>query len=324
MPYIKGGGAQKDSGLPAVEDVFHANDVYINNVLVALWQTPQASAALAKDAPATQVDIGEFDALYLSTAASLPPQNISTASIENNVVEQGYRGTPTSTLLPNPETQTTGAVPTGKVEPVESDGFGGLLIPESTPSGDPQDLAEWLRDRLDEGRRGMWNRVSPPAPPAKGGGPAISPGNPNIINMWRSIGLSQFTNNDQTAWCAGFMNFALKQCGYKWLIDASSWTIRNSPGKYGATAIPLNQGKPGDIALFSFGHVAFVYRAVNGTYSFVGGNQGGGELTAKSPNNNNPVASCVSESWAPGGTPACSPGRYGEAALVGLWRPGKV
>ena len=36
MPYIKGGGAQKDSGLPAVEDVFHANDVYINNVLVAI------------------------------------------------------------------------------------------------------------------------------------------------------------------------------------------------------------------------------------------------------------------------------------------------
>ena len=40
MPYVKGGGAQKDSGLPAVQDVFYSENVYANNVPVALWQKP--------------------------------------------------------------------------------------------------------------------------------------------------------------------------------------------------------------------------------------------------------------------------------------------
>ena len=45
MAYIKGSGAQKDSSNPAVEDVFHSPDVFINHVAVALWDVPQASLA---------------------------------------------------------------------------------------------------------------------------------------------------------------------------------------------------------------------------------------------------------------------------------------
>jgi hypothetical protein len=45
MPYIKGGGAQKNSGLPAVSDVYHSDNVYANFVPVALWQDPQGSEA---------------------------------------------------------------------------------------------------------------------------------------------------------------------------------------------------------------------------------------------------------------------------------------
>ena len=47
MPYIQGGGAQKNSGLPAVQDVYHSPDVYANFVPVALWQDPQGSEAAA-------------------------------------------------------------------------------------------------------------------------------------------------------------------------------------------------------------------------------------------------------------------------------------
>ena len=315
MPYIPG---KRVHGVVHVKDLYNSPNVFANQVAVGLWQEAGLSSAFAYDVPAITVSVTEFSPAYIAEAQNLPPQQISKESIANNVVEQGYRGTPTSSLLSDPPTQTTGAVPSGKVEPQTGEP-NQLIIPESTASGDPVELVEWLRARLIEGQRGMWNRLSPPAPARP-----VSPGNPNIIEMWKSVGLRQFTNNDQTPWCAGFMNFALKQSGYKWLQDASSWTIRNSPGKYGATAIPLNQGQPGDIALFSFGHVAFVNLAVNGAYSFIGGNQSGGQRTAKTPNNNNPVQSCVSESWVSpdGRTPYYKNG--GDRSLVGLWRPGKV
>tara|TARA_B110000977_G_scaffold76332_1_gene102981 strand:+ start:815 stop:1768 length:954 start_codon:yes stop_codon:yes gene_type:complete len=45
MAYIKGAGAQKDSSNPAVEDVYHSPNVFINHVAVALWDVPQASLA---------------------------------------------------------------------------------------------------------------------------------------------------------------------------------------------------------------------------------------------------------------------------------------
>ena len=45
MPYVPGGGAQKDSGLDAVGDVYHSPNVYANFVPVALWQDPQGPEA---------------------------------------------------------------------------------------------------------------------------------------------------------------------------------------------------------------------------------------------------------------------------------------
>lgn len=324
MPYKKGGSPQKDSNLPEIVDVFYSNNVYANNVKVALWDKPGMSSAFANDVPAPTIAFADLNKQTVSQAPHLPSQNIPSTAVNNNTVEQGYKGTPQTPTVANPQTQTTGAVPTGTVNPTTG-GSGQLILPDPTVSGEPQELVKWLGERLDEGRRGMWNRISPPACPCPDCGPPINPGNPNIIAMWNSIGLKNYTNNDQTAWCAGFMNFALKQCGYKWLPDASSWTIRGATAKYGATSIPLNQGQPGDIALFSFGHVAFVYKAVNGVYSFVGGNQGGGNNTSKTPGNNNPVKSCVSESWVSedGNTPYYK-GGGSDGSLIGLWRPSKA
>lgn len=59
MPYIKGGGAQKNSGLPAVSDVFHSDNVYANFVPVALWQDPQGAEAASLaliNSPSYKVD----------------------------------------------------------------------------------------------------------------------------------------------------------------------------------------------------------------------------------------------------------------------------
>jgi hypothetical protein len=112
----------------------------------------------------------------------------------------------------------------------------------------------------------------------------------------------------------GWLNWALKQNGYVWCKEASSWAIRNKPEKWNAVSVPLDQGQPGDIALWNYGHVNFVYKVLApGRYTFCGGNQGGKDIT-----NNNPLNSTVSESW---------PGGYrlpGNNTLIGLWRPSKT
>jgi hypothetical protein len=45
MPYVQGAGAQKDSVNPAVEDVFHSENVYANFVPIALFRDPQGPEA---------------------------------------------------------------------------------------------------------------------------------------------------------------------------------------------------------------------------------------------------------------------------------------
>jgi hypothetical protein len=46
MPYVKGGGQQRTSTLPAVQDVFKSSNVYANSVPIALWDQPGPSSAV--------------------------------------------------------------------------------------------------------------------------------------------------------------------------------------------------------------------------------------------------------------------------------------
>lgn len=43
MPYVKGGGPQRSSGLPAISDVYHSTNVFVNNVEVATWDKPNGT-----------------------------------------------------------------------------------------------------------------------------------------------------------------------------------------------------------------------------------------------------------------------------------------
>ena len=47
MPYKVDSGPQSDSGNPAVKDVYHSSDVYVNHVPVALWAEGSASGTSA-------------------------------------------------------------------------------------------------------------------------------------------------------------------------------------------------------------------------------------------------------------------------------------
>jgi hypothetical protein len=114
---------------------------------------------------------------------------------------------------------------------------------------------------------------------------------------------------DQTAWCAGFINFVLKATGYRYVSTASAALITKNPKLWNAVQVPKTQAQPGDIAFWSYSHVNFVYTVNDGRYTFVGGNQ--------SPaNSNNPNDGDVTKSWA-SGTSANNPN------WVSCWRPSK-
>ena len=274
MPYIQTGQPQRRTDNPGVQDIYHSENVYINNVAAGVWQKPGASAAFAIDIAVAAVTA--INDVAAQEAAGLTSRPMPAAAVSANAIEQDYQGTPAA------EVTTSSAI----------------------TSAVASDIVPWLAARLDESNRGMWTRQSPP----QGKGAAVSPGNPNITGIWTAIGIPQYSNNDQTAWCMGFVNFGLKQCGYRWCPEASSQAITTNPGKWNATQVPLNQGQPGDICFWSYHHVNFIYTANNGVYTFVGGNQGGG--------GNNPSSSSVTNSW-PNGT------TDGKGTLVSIWRPSK-
>ena len=109
----------------------------------------------------------------------------------------------------------------------------------------------------------------------------------------------------------GFVNYSLKQCGYRYVQTASAGEIVANPSRWNATKITnLADAQPGDIAFWSYRHVNFVYTSVNGALTFVGGNQA--DKAA-----NNPSGGTVNQSW---------PSGYkvpGNGSLVAIFRPSK-
>jgi len=108
----------------------------------------------------------------------------------------------------------------------------------------------------------------------------------------------------------GFVNFALKGAGYRYVQTASAQALPSNPGRWNATQVPKDQAQPGDIAYWGYHHVNFVYTAKNGKFSFVGGNQ------TPHGGSNNPSDGDVTISY-PGGTTA------GNSNWVSCWRPSK-
>jgi len=244
------------------------------------------SSAFSVDVPVPQIPAANISAAAVTQSQSPGvPQTAYIPAVLAQNIESNYNGTSTDAVAPND-------APTGEITPPVS-----------------SDLIAWLTARLEEAKQGQWTRMSPPA----GQGPPVSPGNPNIIGIWKALGLSAFTSNDQTAWCMGFVNFALKQNGYRWCPEASAVAIQSNPSRWGASSIALDAGQPGDICYWGFHHVNFIYTASGGKYTFVGGNQGG-----KSIGNNNPKSSVVSQSWGSGYLPP------GDGTLLGIFRPVKV
>lgn len=193
----------------------------------------------------------------------------------------------------------------------DTSGIGESLInPLNSGLTDGSDIKAWLDEQLAKtNANGYWLET----------GMGGSDSNPNILGIWKDIGFGNKApfNTDQTSWCMGFVNYALKQNGYRFVQTARAFDIRDRLSDYGAVQIlDPRQAQPGDIAVWRYSHVSFVYSNNNGALSFVGGNQK--KRSAFGDGKSNPSQGDVSISWPNGYS---SPG---DGTLLGIFRPSKV
>jgi uncharacterized protein (TIGR02594 family) len=144
-------------------------------------------------------------------------------------------------------------------------------------------------------------------------GDRSSTSNGNIINIWRELGFpdTAYWQTDQTPWCAGFCNWVLKRTGYKYMQSARAYDFRDKTSVYGGVPVPLDAGQPGDIVVWNYSHVNFIYTSPSpGVYTFVGGNQS----DSASATNNNPSGGTITNSWKGGWT-------QDRGRISGIFRP---
>lgn len=145
--------------------------------------------------------------------------------------------------------------------------------------------------------------------------------NAKILKIWDDLGGlngSELWESDQLAWCMGFVNWVLKNAGYKFLQSATANHIHRT-ADYESTEIKdFKDAKCGDIAYWDFSHVSFVYSNDVGKcrMSFVGGNQGSSGI-ASELRNNNPEGGSVTHNWA--GTSSSPYNTKGVAGGVGSY-----
>lgn len=282
MPYIPGAKAH---GVVHVADVFHSPSVYVNNVPVALHQKPNESASFV----GIDIDIN----VELSDPNVTEAIAVAASTVNAYLAEQAVN--PTGPNKFYNEQAAADGVKGNYAGTIEDGTTSTGTVSVSTSSSD---IIPFLEKTLDEANRGLWRETG------QGG----KPSNTNITGIWTNLGWPSSSpwNTDQTAWCMGFVNFALKCSGYRYVQTASAAQITSNPERWGAVQVPKDQAKPGDIAFWSYRHVNFVYSANNGKFTFVGGNQ--------SPKaSNNPNDGDVTQSY-PGGTASTNP------SWVSCWR----
>lgn len=239
----------------------------------------------------------QFGYLQTPVRPSPPVQLKYVIENENNAVITDYVANPTKYY--NPKAEENGVKP--NLPPTPKDSGTGQSLKSEAVAGD---IPPFLQKQLElTAKNGYWRETG------MGGGTS----NPNIVRIWIDLGFpsQSYWRNDQTPWCMGFVAWTLKQCGYRYYQTASSWAIRDSASKFNATKVSPAEAQGGDIVLWDFGHVNFVYTAQNGKLTFVGGNQGG------KSRDNNPNSGDCTISWPGGWTPA-------RGGIVGIWRPSKT
>lgn len=176
-------------------------------------------------------------------------------------------------------------------------GDAGQSLKSGATSGD---IVSFLQKQYALSKEGYWSET----------GMNSGKSNPNILAIWKDIGLQSIGTSDQVAWCAAFVNWTLKQCSYRYVQSARAFDFRDKPDRWKLTKVSTPE--PGDICVWTYSHVNFVYTVdANGKCTFLGGNQGGEKVT-----NNDPKGGSVSISY-PNGVAST------HNNIVGFYRPSK-
>lgn len=278
---------QKDYTVSGVEDVYKSSNVFVNNKAVVPYGGDGVGGNI-------------FGMSSVSVTVTIPEGDQTAAETLVNNYVAAQTGQPNSYY--KPEAAADGVKGNYAGTPTVADP---ASVPAGTIAPDPtaSDIIPFLEARVSEAGTGAWRETG------QGGNPS----NAKITGIWKNLGYPSANpwTTDQTAWCMGFVNYTLKNSGYKYVQTASAALITSNPEKWGAVQVPKAEARPGDIAFWSYRHVNFVYTAANGKYSFVGGNQ------TPSGGKNNPDDGDITISY-PGGTAASN------ANWVSCWRPTKT
>lgn len=130
-------------------------------------------------------------------------------------------------------------------------------------------ISKWLDKQLSLAANGYWRETGIEL------NGTIQPSNANIVDLWRNLGFTReyWTLSDQTNWAIAFVNFGLKQNGYRYVQTPNPRDVEIRLEDYRFTRIKTEDAQPGDVVLWANDHVNFVYGKVNGVLNFVGGTQ---------------------------------------------------
>lgn len=280
MPYIERAVPQAlDLIDPGVKDVYSSPNVFINNVPVALWNSPGVSGALGSvtipiDPPPESYAPNPEQVLNTYASGNLGKQNPTVGYIDKGP-SAGSEGAIATGDMPGTNTSDPNDL-AGNPPPAEA--------PAITPaSGETVwgRIENFLNSCIDEAIAGKWKEVTQEGNPS-------SPADPNIMYCFQQMGFTrqqldkQFPKlcGDQVYWCAAFAGTVLKTAGSLWLksnLAAKAYSERN----WGAKSIPVsdpNQWRRNDLICVTTSggnHVGFI-RGVdfqNDRYAIAGGNQ---------------------------------------------------
>jgi uncharacterized Zn-binding protein involved in type VI secretion len=289
--------------VPHVEYIHAGSDsVFIANIPVARVTDSTDGGAIISGSPNVFVGKapGTFGISSVSNTATISyvDQAAAVTLVDNYVAAQ--TGQPNTYYKPEAAADGVKGNYAGTPEVADP-----TTVSTGTVATDPtaSDIVPFLEARLEEAAKGDWRETG------QGG----KPSNSKITSIWTNLGYpnSNPWTTDQTAWCMGFVNYALKNSGYKYVQTASAALITTNPEKWSAKQVPKDQAQPGDIAFWSYRHVNIVYQKKGAGFTFVGGNQ------TPSGGKNNPDDGDITISY-PGGTAVSN------ANWVSCWRPSKT
>lgn len=128
------------------------------------------------------------------------------------------------------------------------------------------DIKKWLDKQLDLASKGYWRETGVET------SKVIQPSNHNIIDLWRNLGFTReyWTLSDQTNWAMAFVNFGLKQNGYRYVQTPYSRDVELRIDDYRFVRVNPQDARAGDVVLWANDHVNFVYDNIASALRFVG------------------------------------------------------